>query len=305
MYSEGHCLFIGFSVNQCTCHHAVYFWNWCYGARSLKFMFVPIDLLQFCTASGAFSWDMPPFHVAAVAIANFTGRHWCFEVGETFSTFHFSESVRQISVFAWAFAKLGLGLGCFECLNQMCLEYAWHGLIMSDRMCSKFPPGHWSQPLMDATGPLGPRWVSKLCFFFRKNMILCFSPFSLEAPRSWPKSWNLMCCRFPARGVHSIDSVVGVSLVVRIIIISCLFEVIWGEVLQSCVVKIGKSWRGAHPKWQAMVAFALASWNDGNVGVWLCTTAFFEVKNCSNPTCSWVFCTAHQQHGALAALITW
>lgn len=33
---------------------------------------------------------------------------------------------------------------------------AWHhGLIMSDR-CSKFPPGHWSQPLMDATGPLGP-----------------------------------------------------------------------------------------------------------------------------------------------------
>lgn len=145
----------------------------------------------------------------------------------------------------------------------------------------------------------------KVVFFFRKNMILCFSPFSLEAPRSWPKSWNLMCCRFPARGVHSIDSVVGVSLVVRIIIISCLFEVIWGEVLQSCVVKIGKSWRGAHPKWQAMVAFALASWNDGNVGVWLCTTAFFEVKNCSNPTCSWVFCTAHQQHGALAALITW
>ena len=109
---------------------------------------MPIDLLQSSKASGAFSWDMPPFHVA---IANFTGRHWCFEVGETFSTFHFSESVRQISVFAWAFAKLGLGLRCFECWLDV------FGICLA-----KFPPGHWSQPLMDATGPLGPRWVSKL-----------------------------------------------------------------------------------------------------------------------------------------------
>ena len=59
-----------------------------------------------------------------------------------------------------------LGSGVLN-VRSMCLEYAWHGLIMSDRMCSKFPPGHWSQPLMDATGPLGPglgfKVVAKNC----------------------------------------------------------------------------------------------------------------------------------------------